>query len=72
MSDNGLIILNITIISRKNHLEKYFLNNNLNENIIMVDSNTRYNNYELSFYWLKNFNKNTSQKKRNVKNIFDR
>lgn len=54
------------ILSRKNHLQKFFLYNDLDRNIAIVVSNTGYNNNELSFYWLENFDKNTWKKKKKM------
>lgn len=59
MSDDRSIIPNMLILGGKNHLEKFFLKNNLEENVILAVSNIGYNNDELSLYWLKHFDKNT-------------
>lgn len=50
MSNNRLILLNIIILSRKNHLEKFFSYNNLVGNVIIAVNNIKYNNNELSLY----------------------
>lgn len=50
INDDELIILNIIILNRKIYLEKIFLNNNLDKNIIMAVSNIGYNNNKLIFY----------------------
>ncbi len=47
------------IFSAKNYLRKFFLNNDLDENIIIVVNDIKYNNNELSLHKLKHFNKNT-------------
>lgn len=66
MISHRSVIPNMIILSRKSHLEKFFLNNNLDENIIIVISNLGYNNNELNFLWLKNFNTNIWKKKKGV------
>lgn len=58
MSSNKLVIPNIIIFSIKNNLEKFFLNNNLDENITIDINDIRYNNNDLDLYCLKHFDKN--------------
>ena len=59
MSGDGSAIPNMIILSRKSHLEKIYLYNNLDGNVAIAISNIGYNNNELSLYWLEHFDKNT-------------
>lgn len=72
VSRNGSVILNIIILSGKNHFEKFFLYNNLDRKVAMAVNNTGYNNNELSFYWFEHFDKHTCKKKeKSVENTYD-
>ena len=62
VSGDGSVIPNMIILSRKSHLEKFFLHNDLDGNVIVAISDTGYNNDELSLHWLEDFDKNTRKK----------
>lgn len=66
VSDDRLVILNMVILNGKSHLEKFFLNNNLDKNITIVVSDTTYKNNKLSLYWLEYFDKNIWTKRRRM------
>ncbi len=66
MSGDGSVIPNMIILSRKSHLEKSFLNNDLHKNVTMAVSDTGYNNDELSLHCDEHFDKNTRKKRRGV------
>lgn len=50
INSNRSIILNIIILYRENYLKKLFFFNNLDGNIVIVFSNSKYHNNKLSFY----------------------
>ncbi len=54
------------ILSGKNHLEKFFLQNNLDGKVAMAVSDTGYNNDELSLHWLEHFDKHNCKKRKGV------
>lgn len=47
VSDKGDVILNILILSRKQHLEKYFEENDLKNNVCLVVSDFGYSNNKI-------------------------
>lgn len=57
VSRNRLVIPNIIILNRKNHLKQFFLYNNLDEKVVIAVSDKRYNNNKFSFYWVEHFDK---------------
>ncbi len=54
------------ILSGKSHLEKFFLQNDLDGKVAMAISDTGYNNDELSLHWLEHFDKHTRKKRKGV------
>lgn len=66
VSGNGSVIPNMIILSGKSRLEKLFLCNDLDGNVTMAVSNTRYNNDELSLHGHEHFDKNTWKKRKGV------
>ena len=68
---DGSVIPNMIILSGKNHLEKFFLRNDLDGKTTMAVSDTGYNNDELSFHWLEHFDEHTRKKRKGVWSLFD-
>lgn len=56
------IFFNIIILSKKHHLKKQFEENNLDDNMALVVSDSGYSNNEISLEQLKHFDKHTWKK----------
>ena len=52
----GDVLLNMFILSRKQHIEKQVEENNLDDNITLVVNNNNYSNNEIDLEWLEYFN----------------
>ena len=63
---DGSVIPNMIILSGKSHLEKFFLQNDLDRKVAMAFSDTGYNNDELSLHWLEHFDKHNCKKRKGV------
>lgn len=70
ISDDRLVISNMIILNRKNHLKKFFFYNNLDGKFAIGISNIEYNNNKFSFYWLEHFDKYIYKKKIKILKIF--
>lgn len=57
MGDGEDVIPNMLIFNRKQYLEKYFKENNLEDNICLAISDSDYSNDEIKVQWLKHFDK---------------
>lgn len=55
VGDGGDVISNMLILSGKQHLEKYFKENNVEDNICLVVSGFGYFNDEIGVQWLEHF-----------------
>ena len=64
---DGSVISNMIILSGKSHLEKFFLQNDLDGKVAMAVSDTGYDNDELSLHWLEHFDKHTRKKRKGVR-----
>ena len=60
----GNAIPNMLILSRKQHLEKYFEGTNLEYNIYLGINDSGYSNDEIRVQWLKYFDKCTQKKRK--------
>lgn len=58
------VISNMLILSEKQHLEKYFEENNLEDNVYLAVSDSGYSNDEIGVQWLEYFNKCTWKKRK--------
>ncbi len=52
------------ILSEKQHLEKWIEKNDLDDNMTLAVNYNGYSNNEISFKWLKHFDKHTLKKQK--------
>ena len=60
----GDVLPNMLILSGKQHLEKWFEENDLDDNVAFAVSDSGYSNDEISLEWLEHFDKHTRKKRK--------
>ena len=62
----GDALPNMLILSGKQHLEKWFEENDLDDNVTLAVSDNGYSNDKISLEWLKHFDQHTRKKRKSA------
>lgn len=66
VGEGGDVLPNMLILSGKQHLEKWFEGNNLDNDVAFAMNDSSYSNDEISLEWLEHFDRHTRKKKKGV------
>lgn len=64
VSGRGDVIPNMLNLSGKQHFEKYFEENNLEDNVCLAVSDSGYSNDEIGVQWFEHFDKYTRKNRK--------
>lgn len=68
----GDVLLNMFILSRKQHLEKQVEENNLDDNVTLAVNDNDYSNNEISHEWLEHFDQHTKKIEKRIAYNYNR